>query len=59
MLTSWWPLENRVSGAKGQSVRLSRCPAVRGGRVVLGLNGLRVSTVGLRAMLVPLPWALS
>lgn len=28
-----------------------------GSRVVLGLNGLRASAVGLRAMLVPLPWA--
>lgn len=28
-------------------------------RVVLGLNGLRMSTVGLRAMLVPLPWMVS
>lgn len=30
-----------------------------GSRVVLGLNGLRVSAVGLRAMLAPLPWAVS
>lgn len=45
MVTVWWPLEDRVSGAKGQSVHHSCCPALRGSRLVLGLNGLRVSHV--------------
>ena len=44
---------------KGQSIHHGCCPAVHGSSVVLGQNGLRVSTMGLRAMLVPLPWAVS
>lgn len=59
MVTIWWSPENRVSGAKGQTAHHGHCPIVHGSRVVLGQNGLRVSIVGLKAMLMPLPWGVS
>lgn len=59
MVTICWSPENRVSGAKGQTAHHGHCPIVHGSRVVLGQNGLRVSIVGLKAMLMSLPWGIS